>query len=72
MIPPRVAQGHDKRLYFLGFKENLQEVFGPNHLMAFLPVANRSVISQSTVYMCIYMYTVYLCFAMYVYKGMSH
>ncbi|XP_064405258.1 palmitoyltransferase ZDHHC20-like isoform X2 [Halichondria panicea] len=39
MQPPRVAQGVDRRLYFLGFKENLREVFGSNFLLAMLPVA---------------------------------
>ncbi len=43
MQPPRVAQGVDRRLYFLGFKENLREVFGSNFLLAMLPVATRSV-----------------------------
>ncbi len=42
MQTPRVAQGVDRRLYFLGFKENLREVFGSNYLLALLPVATRS------------------------------
>jgi len=41
MLPPITTAGSERRLYYLGVKENLKEVFGPNFLSALLPVATR-------------------------------
>lgn len=40
---PRTAEGSERRLFFLGFKANLRQVFGRNCLLALLPVASTWV-----------------------------
>ena len=37
---PRTVEGSERRLYFVGFKANLKQVFGKNCLLALLPVAS--------------------------------
>lgn len=37
---PRTVEGTERRLYFLGFKANLRQVFGRNCFLALLPVAS--------------------------------
>jgi hypothetical protein len=38
MEPVHLVDGKDRRLYNLGVRENLRQVFGSNLLLAFLPV----------------------------------